>query len=124
MIMESHRVFIYALLVILAGCGGGGSPTPEPPPEEPPRTYTVDLQWEPPLQYEDGTPIEYLKEYRVYYGNDPNYLRQSKMLLIPGGTITFASLYVPKGVWHFAVTAVADNDLESDLSNIVTYSFN
>lgn len=123
--MEFRRVFIYAVLAILAACGGGGSPAPEPPPpEEPPKTYTVDLQWDPPLTYEDGSTIEYLKEYRVYYGEDPNYLKQSKVLVIPGGVITFASLYVPKGVWYFGVTAIADNNLESDLSNIVTYSFN
>lgn len=118
------KVFICSALLILSACGGGSSTPKDPPPDDPPKTYTVDLQWDPPLQYEDGTPIEYLKEYRVYYGEDPNYLRQSKVLVIPGGTITFASLYVPKGVWHFAVTAVADNELESDLSNIVTYSFN
>lgn len=120
-----HRIFICCVFLALSACGGGGSQTPEPePPPEPPRTYTVDLQWDPPLEYEDGTPIEYLKEYRVYYGEDPNYLKQGKLLVVPGGTITFASVYVPKGVWHFAVTAVADNELESDLSNIVTYTFN
>lgn len=123
--MTFQKVFICSLVLLLSACGGGGgSSTPNPPDDDPPRTYTVDLRWDPPLQYEDGTPIDYLKEYRVYYGEDPNYLRQSKVLVIPGGVITFASLYVPKGVWHFAVTAVADNNLESDLSNIVTYSFN
>lgn len=122
-----HTVFICCVFLILSACDVGGSqtPNPEPPSDEPPvsRTFTVDLQWDPPLEYEDGTPIEYLKEYRVYYGEDPNYLRQSQVLIIPGGVITTASLYVIEGVWHFAVTAVADNDLESDLSNIVTYTF-
>lgn len=121
-----HKVFICCVFLLLSACGSGGSqePNPEPPPEPPvSRTFTVDLQWDPPLEYEDGTPIEYLKEYRVYYGEDPNYLKQSKMLIVPGGVITTASLYVIEGVWHFAVTAVADNGLESDLSNIVTYTF-
>ena len=122
-----HRLFICFVFLALSACGGGGpqAPEPEPPPEEPPvfRTFTVDLQWDPPLEYEDGTPIEYLKEYRVYYGEDPNYLKQSKVLVIPGGSIEFASVYVTVGVWHFAVTAVSDSDVESDLSNIVTYTF-
>lgn len=123
--MKALQIIFICFTVLVGACVDNNVVPidPPPPPPDPPKTYTVDLSWEPPTQYEDGTKIEYLKEYRVYYGNDPNYLRQGKILIVPGGVITFASLYVPKGDWHFAVTAVADNNLESDLSNIVTYSF-
>jgi len=127
--MEFRRVFIYPLVLILSSCGGGGqTPTPEPPKPPEPTTYTIDLNWEPPLTFEDGTPIDPavdIKEYRVYYGNDPNYLKQDgKLLIVQSGLATYATLWVPNGVWHLAVTTISVSDMESDLSNIVTYSFN
>lgn len=122
-------LYVFIVFAFVAGCGGGGNPPPNPkPPDPPPTSFTVDLIWDIPLEYDDGTPllVEDLKEYRVYYGNDHNNLKQSgRLLVIPQitGSTGKAQIPVGAGIWHFAVTAVSKEELESDLSNVVTYSF-
>lgn len=115
------RILVCILMLALAACGGGSGSSTQPPISS---TITIELQWDPPTEYEDGTPFTPLdlKQYKVYYGEDPNFLKETgKTLIILGGQ-TNAVITVPKGIWYAAVTTIDVDDLESNLSNIVTYT--
>lgn len=125
MIKTLSKLFILSTILFLSACDGNNSNinTPTPPVED---SYIISLQWDMPTEYEDGSPIglDEIKEYKVYYGDDSNFLKQSKnVLIVEGGQNTTASIMVSKGIWYFAVTAIDVNEHESDLSNIVTYVF-
>jgi hypothetical protein len=84
-----------------------------------PTTGTATLRWTPPTQNEDGTRIENLAGYRVYYGTSTSNLNQ--VLTISGASITSArieNLY--PATWYFALKAYNAANVESSFSNIAS----
>jgi len=84
-----------------------------------PTTGSATLRWTPPTQNEDGTPIENLAGYRVYYGTSTSNLNQ--VLTISGASITSArieNLY--PATWYFALKAYNAANVESSFSNIAS----
>lgn len=81
--------------------------------QSPVRTeYSVGLQWEP------GTETD-LGGYRVYVGPASNVWTHTKAF----GLETRVQMPLPgPGTWFLAVTATNRAGLESDLSNVVTYT--
>lgn len=87
--------------------------------------YEVNLTWDIPTTYEDGNPLptEEIKEYTIYYGKDMSTLKESDSIVIEDAQTETAVITVPKGTWYFAVSVTTTNNIESQLSNIVTYMF-
>ena len=84
-----------------------------------PTTGTATLRWTPPTQNEDGTPIENLAGYRVYYGTSTSNLNQ--VLTIPGASITSARIEnLSPATWYFALKAYNTANVESSFSNIAS----
>ena len=84
-----------------------------------PTTGTATLRWTPPTQNEDGTRIDNLAGYRVYYGTSTSNLNQ--VLTISGASITSArieNLY--PATWYFALKAYNAANVESSFSNIAS----
>jgi hypothetical protein len=84
-----------------------------------PQTGSATLRWTPPTQNEDGTPIDNLSGYRVYYGTSTSNLTQ--VLTIPGASITSAVIEnLTPATWYFALKAYNSSNVESSFSNIAS----
>ena len=77
---------------------------------------SVTLQWQPPTENTDGTPLTDLAGYRIYYGVDPADLSDLIKLPNPGLT-TYVVEELTPNTWYFAMTSVNERGQESELSN-------
>jgi hypothetical protein len=82
-------------------------------------TGSATLRWTPPTLNEDGTPIENLAGYRVYYGTNTGNLNQ--VLNIAGAGVTSAVIQnLTPATWYFALKAYNAANVESSFSNIAS----
>jgi hypothetical protein len=80
---------------------------------------SATLSWLPPTENEDGSTLNDLAGYRIYYGRDRSNLSRSIVLNNPGLTNYVIENLAPS-IWHFAMTSVnADGD-ESVRSSTVS----
>lgn len=77
---------------------------------------TAHLQWMPPTHREDGSPLNNLAGYRVYFGESPNNFTEM-VPLTNAGLTSYLVENLATGTWYFAVTAVDAAGVESPLSN-------
>lgn len=78
---------------------------------------SVTLTWIPPTQNADGSPLQNLAGYRIYFGRSPKTLTRSVTIESSGVTSVVVDNLTP-AVWHFAATAINADGVESGLSNI------
>lgn len=69
---------------------------------------------------EDGTPLDNLAGFRIYYGTSHQTLRRTSIEIRNPSAITWTVTNLEPGTWLFAVTAFDQHGLESDLSNIAS----
>jgi hypothetical protein len=73
---------------------------------------SATLSWQPPTQNTNGSSLNNLAGYRIYYGTRPDNLAQSVNVANPGVT-----RYVMSGLcastWYFQMTAYDKNGMES-----------
>jgi putative Ig domain-containing protein len=82
-------------------------------------TGSVTLSWTPPTQNTDGSPLNNLAGYRVYWGTSPGNLSSS--VTIPNaGLATYVVGQLTPAQWHFAVTAYTTAGSESGYSNVAS----
>jgi hypothetical protein len=80
---------------------------------------SATLRWTPPTRNEDGTPIENLSGYRVYYGTSTSNLNQ--VVTISSAGITSARIEnLTPATWYFALKAYNSANVESRFSNIAS----
>lgn len=92
------------------------APTPTPAPTW---TGSSTLNWIPPTQNTDGSPLVNLAGYRISYGTSPTALTQSIQVATPGAT----SYVVPNltaGTWYFTIRSYTTTGVESDPSNVTS----
>jgi Putative Ig domain len=85
-----------------------------------PVTRSVTLNWTPPTQNMDGSPITNLAGYKVMYGSSPG--QYSQTLNVPVATLTsvvIESLEAGR-TWYFTVKSLNTSGVESDFSNEVS----
>ena len=70
------------------------------------------VSWVAPLHRTDGTPLQNLAGFRVYYGSQPGALRLVINVINPGATSAVVENLTP-GTWYFAAAAVDASGLES-----------
>lgn len=73
------------------------------------------LQWTPPEQRQDGSPVGLLSGYSIYYGNQSGTYDHIVKIANPGVT-SYLIEGLGEGTWYFAMTALTDDGLESELS--------
>jgi hypothetical protein len=89
-------------------------PLPGPPVTG---TGTATLSWTVPTQHTDGSSLNDLAGFRVYYGTSTGALLPRYVLTNPMAT-QFSVTGLPSGTWYFAVSAYSAGGVESDLSNV------
>ena len=77
---------------------------------------TATLNWSPPTQNTDGSPLTDLGGYNIHYGTNAASLSRQIHLNDPAAS-TYVMPNLSSGTWYFAVTAVSTNGLESAYSN-------
>ena len=68
----------------------------------------------PPLTDADGSAVDALAGFRIYYGNAPGTYAGN--VYVPGATSSSGAVVgLPTGTWYFTVTAVDSSGSESGL---------
>jgi hypothetical protein len=131
-----------ALGIALSGCGGGGgagastlgapasqaatsslssATASSPPPTA--STGAVTLNWTPPTENTDGTPLTNLSGYDIHYGNSSGNYTQTITVSNPG-IATYVVDNLTPGTYFFTVTAVNSQGAQSPLSSQVSTTVN
>lgn len=76
---------------------------------------TVTLNWQPPTQNSDGSPITGLAGYNIYYGTASQSYSQSIKLTNPGLT-TYVVENLPAGTYYFSIAAYDATGAQSSFS--------
>jgi hypothetical protein len=77
------------------------------------------LSWTPPTEREDGSVLDDLSGYRIYYGRGRS--GQEKTIDVENpGLANYMIEDLNPGAWHFAITAVDAEGRESQRSNIAS----
>jgi hypothetical protein len=82
-------------------------------------TGSVTLNWIPPTENEDGTPLMDLAGYRVYWGEFPGTHTEVMDFDNPGLSRVVIDNLAP-GSYEFVATAINDAGVESRFSNAIT----
>lgn len=136
-----------ALGLALSGCGGGGSAgasagvgttgtaavgtaatapvTSGQTASSPPPTAStgVTINWNPPTENTDGTPLTNLAGYDIHYGTTPQNYTKTIAVSNPG-IATYVVDNLSPGTYYFSVTAVNSQGAESPMSSEVSATVN
>jgi hypothetical protein len=81
-----------------------------------PAASVASLDWTTPTERVDGTPLEAVSGYRIYYGRDPEQLEHE---IEVGPEVTkYEIVNLESGEWYFAVAAISGDGIESAPSAI------
>jgi hypothetical protein len=124
------KVILICLLITIQSCGGGGSITAiSTGGVGNTSSSNITLSWNGPNKNTDGSGIQpsELVKYRLYYGNSATSLSNSiefDGLANPNSyTVAKSSLsFISSNVYYLALSVVNDQGVESDLSEIITYT--
>jgi hypothetical protein len=84
-----------------------------------PSTGVATLDWMPPTENTDGSVLNNLAGYTVYYGTSPSGLTQSVKITNPGLT-AYTLSNLQSGTWYFTVTSYSSAGIESTRSGVVS----
>ena len=79
---------------------------------------SASLEWLPPLDNTDGSPLTNLAGYRIVYGVSPRYLTHT-IQVANAGVSTYLVENLAPGTYYFAVRAYTSSGLESANSNVL-----
>ena len=82
-----------------------------------PATGDATLSWAPPTERVDGTPLEAVSGYRIYYGRDPEQFEHE--IEVDSEVTKYRIDNLESGEWYFAVAAISEEGLESAPSSVV-----
>jgi hypothetical protein len=82
-------------------------------------TGTATVNWNPPTENSDGTPLNDLRGFRVVWGRSATTLTQS-VTLNNAGLTSHMVTSLASGQWFFAVRARNSAGVESDISNVAS----
>ena len=86
-------------------------------------TGSATLTWMPPTENTDGSPLQDLAGFKVYWGQSPSNLDNSTTINSVGIT-TYVIDQLTPATWYFATTALNSSGLESAFSNIASKTIN
>jgi len=82
-------------------------------------TGSATLSWNPPTQNTDGSPLNNLAGYKVYWGTQQGNYTNSVTIPNPG-IATYVVNQLTPARWYFAVTAYSSSGVESGFSNVAS----
>ncbi len=111
--------FVIIAIFSVFGCGGGGSGSYSGSSNaggEIDTTYSssISLEWDAPIDNVDGSPLNDLAGYKIYYGTASGNYTQSVNV---GNTTDATIKNLSSGNWCFAATAYNSARSESNFSN-------
>jgi hypothetical protein len=119
----AYKIILISLLITIQSCGGGSSGG------ETISSTNITLSWDAPNINIDGSGIQpsELVKYRLYYGNSATSLSNSVEfdgLANPNSyTVAKSSLsFISSNVYYLALSVVNDQGIESNLSEIISYT--
>lgn len=80
---------------------------------------TATLSWVAPTLNDDGTPLQGLAGYVVFYGTNSAALDHSASINDPA-TLSYQIRNLPSGTWYFGVVSVTGAGVQSRLSTLVS----
>jgi hypothetical protein len=80
---------------------------------------SATISWEPPTQNADGSPLTDLTGYRIYYGRNRNALGRS-VVLNNAGLSRYVIENLTPAIWHFTMTSVNAEGVESNRTPLVS----
>ncbi len=80
---------------------------------------SATLSWNPPTENVDGSSLTDLSGYRIYYGRSANQLNRS-VVLSNAGLTRYVVENLASARWHFSMTSVNSNGVESSRSPTVS----
>ena len=83
------------------------------------QTYSITLNWSPPTENDDGSPLTDLAGFRLYWGTTPGMYTDSVTLTNPGLS-TYVVENLTAGTYGFVTTAFNSSGEESAYSNLAT----
>jgi len=79
----------------------------------------ITIAWTPPSENTDGSSLTNLAGYRIHYGNDPSKPGQT-IEIYSAEMSAFTITGLSPGTWHFAISALNSESIESNLSATLT----
>ncbi len=101
-------------LTVSAGTTASAAPAPATP-------AAVTLQWQPPTENTDTSPLTDLAGYHVYYGTSSQSLN-SKITVASPGISSYVVENLAPGTWYFAVAGYNSEGVEGDRSGVAMRS--
>lgn len=108
------------LIAIMLGACGGSNSGPSTTTDETFSFGTATLIWLPPTTNEDGSVLEDLAGYKLYYGISSNALTNVITINNPGLSVYVVEGLAVNATYYFAVKAIDFSGNESIFSNIVS----
>lgn len=84
--------------------------------ESVPGSGKATVRWTPPTERTDGSRLDEVKNFKVYYGRSPDRLNRS--VKIGGHRIHHAVQNLAPGTWYFAATAIDEHGVQSARSAV------
>jgi hypothetical protein len=105
--------------------GGSGNSGSSSGASNPPTTSTgnVTINWNPPTQNMNGSPLTNLAGFKIHYGTASQKYTQTITVSNPG-LVTYVVADLSPGTYYFAVTAYSSAGTESPLSPEVSAKVN
>lgn len=115
--MKAYRWFpLMAVLCLgLSSCGENVGPFDN---GDMPRSVT--LVWDAPVVKADGSPLQDLMGFRIYYGTDSPVTANNSTVVTLDLVTEYTISDLEPGIYYFRVSAIDPSGSESDLSNEVS----
>jgi len=113
----SPQVTLMSVGIVVIGCLGAGSERAEA------AAGAATLSWNPPTRNADGSQLGNLAGYRIYYGKSATRLDRYVAIDNPGLTRYMVENLAPAR-WHFAMTSVNLQGIESQRTKTVSKRVN
>lgn len=118
---------VFIILLLTACSSGGNSPQPEPSPTPAPSPSPSNkgvalLSWVAPVAYTDQTKIEKLKGFNLYVSKNREEISSKKVvpIFLSSDRSNTQIEELDLDTYHFSITAVDGNEIEGEMSEIVT----
>jgi len=108
-------LFVTLLITLTTGCGGQVSTTGAGG-----GTGVIHLSWDAPDKNTDGTPLDDLTGYKIYYGPSTNYY--TNVIVINDKTTNYSLQNLLPGSYYIAITVYNASGNESGFSNEINIS--
>jgi hypothetical protein len=118
------RLLAVVIALLLSGCGSVSiGPLSGTSGVTSLQSNSATLSWTPVTENTDGTPVQNLAGYKVYYGTSPDGFANEVTLADPSQT-SYVVNDLATGTWYFAITAYTIGGAESAYSNTASKTIN